>query len=117
MNLNDYRGKMGTLVDAGALLRAIEGGAGRDMLVPNVIVAPGKVQTTDLTKYFVDGEKLTCSVSGTNAAVATVKIVDNNQLVVTGVAAGATTATIKAGSYTRTIAITVSKGGGENGWM
>ena len=123
MNLNEYRGKMGTLIDAGALLRAIDGSgnkdgqpAGRDMRVPNVIVAPGAIHTMDLAKYFVKGETLTYSAESANAAIATVQV-QGTKLVVTGVATGATTATIKAGDTVHTIAVTVRKGNSENGWM
>ena len=115
MNLNDYRGKMGKLIDAGALLEAIKGGAGNDMRVPNITVALDEVQMIDLAKYFVNGETLTYSVDGANAAVATIKV-EGTQLQVTGVALGTTTAVVTAGATTQTIAITVRKVGG-NGWM
>ena len=122
MNLNDYRGKMGKLIDAGALLRAIDGTAnpdskpaGSDMRIPNVTVAPGETQTIDLANYFLNGESLTYVVEGTNAAVATTAV-EGTKLVVTGVASGATTAIVKFGEKTQTIAITVRKAG-SNGWM
>ena len=115
MNLNDYRGKMGTLVDAGALIKAIGDGAGSDMRVPNMVVAPGEVQQVDLAKFFVHGETLTYSVKGTDDAVAKVEV-EGTMLLITGVASGSTTATITAGEKTQTIAITVRKTGG-NGWM
>ena len=116
MNLNDYRGKMGTLVNAGALLQAIKDGAGRDMRVPNVVVAPGEVQKIDLAKFFVNGETLTYNVEGANTAIATADT-DGTMLVVTGVASGATSATIKVGEKAQTIAITVSRSGSGNGWL
>ena len=124
MNLDDYRGKMGKLIDAGALLRAIDGTApnangkpaGSDMRVPNILVAPSEVLRIDLAKFFVAGETLTYSVEGANAAIATAEV-DGTMLVVTGVASGATSATITAGEKTQTIAITVRKGGNEGGWM
>ena len=124
MNLDDYRGKMGKLIDAGALLRAIDGTApnangkpaGSDMRVPNILVAPSEVLRIDLAKFFVAGETLTYSVEGANAAIATAEV-DGTILVVTGVASGATSATITAGEKTQTIAITVRKGGNEGGWM
>lgn len=128
MNLNDYRGKMGRLIDAGALLRAIDGTdnngkpAGSDMRVPNVTVAPGEVQTIDLAKYFVDGESLDYIVKLASTTAADAAIVDNTKLVVTGVEPGVTTATIEVHDQNsqviakQTIAITVRKAGG-NGWM
>ena len=124
MNLNDYRGKMGTLIDAGALLRAIGGGAGSDMRVPNVTVAPGEVQTIDLARYFVEGNSVHYIVKLASSTIADAVIVDDTKLVVTGIEPGATTATIelhdKENSKVcgkQTIAITVRKGGYDNGWM
>ena len=116
MNLNDYRGKMGTLVNAGALLQAIKDGAGSDMRVPNVTIAPGEVQTIDLTKFFVGGEALTYSVKGADSAVAKVEV-NGTMLVVTGVTSGATTATVTTGAKNQTIAVTVRKSGNASGWM
>jgi hypothetical protein len=128
MNLNDYRGKMGRLVDAGALLRAIDGSsnngkpAGSDMRVPNVVVAPGKEQVVDLAKFFVDGEKFYYIVKLAPTTVADAKIVNNTQLVVTGVEPGVTTATIEVHNEDsqvinkQSIAITVRKTTG-HGWM
>ena len=129
MNLNDYRGKMGTLIDAGKLLRAIDGTgnvdgkpAGSDMRVPNIVVAPGKEQTIDLAKYFVGGENLDYIVKLASTTVVDVKIENNTQLVVVGIEPGVTTATIEVHNKNsqviaaQTIAITVRKTDG-NGWM
>lgn len=116
MDLNGYRGKMGTLIDAGALLKAIGDGAGSDMRVPNVTVTLGEVQQVDLARFFVNGETLAYSVKGTDAAVAKVEV-EGTMLMVTGVASGSTTATITAGEDTQTIAITVRKTGNHGGWM
>ena len=116
MALNDYRGKMGTLIDAGALLKAIGDGAGSDMRVPNVTVTLGEVQQVDLARFFVNGETLAYSVKGTDAAVAKVEV-EGTMLMVTGVASGSTTATITAGEDTQTIVITVRKKGNHGGWM
>jgi subtilisin family serine protease len=122
MKLNNYRGKMGTLIDAGALLEAIKGGAGSDMRVPNVVVAPGEEHVVDLAKFFVDGEKFYYIVKLASTTVADAKIANNTQLVVTGVEPGVTTATIEVHNENsqiinkQSIAITVRKTGG-NGWM
>ena len=116
MDLNGYRGKMGTLIDAGTLLKAIGDGAGSDMRVPNVTVTLGEVQQVDLARFFVNGETLAYSVKGTDAAVAKVEV-EGTMLMVTGVASGSTTATITAGEDTQTIAITVRKTGNHGGWM
>ena len=117
MNLNDYRGKMGKLIDAGALLRAIDN-AGNDMRVPNITVAPGEVYKLDLVRFFVDGENLTYSISGANENIAVVTVDnDTKTLVVTANSLGATTATLKAGGKVQTIAITVRKSGNSDGWL
>ena len=116
MDLNGYRGKMGTLIDAGALLKAIGDGAGSDMRVPNVTVTLGEVQQVDLARFFVNGETLAYSVKGADAAVAKVEV-EGTMLMVTGVASGSTAATITAGEDTQTIVITVRKTGNHGGWM
>lgn len=115
MNLNDYRGKMGRLIDAGALLRAIGEGAGSDMRVPNITVAPEETYTIDLARYFVDGETRTYNVDVADDNIATATL-QGTVLTVKGIATGSTTATIEAGDKEQTIAITVREGNG-NGWM
>ena len=129
MDLNDYRGKMGRLIDAGALLRAIDGTgnadgkpAGSDMRIPNIVVAPGDTATIDLAKYFVEGESVFYIVKLASSTVADAAIVDYTKLVVTGLEPGTTTATIELHDENsqiitkQTIAITVRNVGG-NGWM
>ena len=129
MNLNDYRGKMGRLIDAGALLRAIDGTgneegkpAGSDMRVPNIVVAPGATTTIDLAKYFVEGESVFYIVKVASSSVADAAIVDYTHLVVKGLEPGTTTATIELHDENsqiikkQTVAITVRKAG-EHGWM
>lgn len=115
MNLNDYRGKMGRLIDAGALLRAIGDGAGSEMRVPNITVAPEATYSIDLARYFVDGENLQYDVTMVDESIVT-HTLQGTVLIVKGLAEGTTTATIKAGIAQQTIAITVRKGNG-NGWM
>lgn len=115
MNLNDYRGKMGRLVDAGALLRAIGEGAGSEMRVPNITVAPEATYTIDLARYFVNGESLQYNVDVVNENIAMATL-QGTVLTVKGLATGSTTATVKAGDKEQTIVITVRKGNG-NGWM
>ena len=129
MGLNEYRGKMGRLIDAGALLRAIDGTgnpdgkpAGSDMRVPNITVAPGATTRIDLAKYFVEGESVFYIVKLASSTVADAAIVDDTKLVVTGIEPGTTTATIELHDKNsqiitkQAIAITVRKVG-DNGWM
>lgn len=116
MDLSAYRGRMGRLSDAGAILRAIEG-AGSPMRLPNVYVAAGATETVDLAKYFVDGEKLTytCSVDDTNVAKA---VINGTSLSVSGLIAGTTRMTVNVSNgQTQTISIVVREKTGNNGWM
>ena len=115
MNLVERKGKMGRLVDAGALLKAI-GNHGSDMIVPNVYLATGKSTSIDLARYFIDGESLSYSCTVANENIATISV-DKTILTVNGVADGSTTVTIQAGSKSQTITITVRKNAGENGWL
>ena len=112
----EYRGKMGRLVDAGALLRAIEG-SGSPMKVPNIYVAPDCSEKVDLARYFVDGERLTYSCNVEDGSIASVQVA-GTILVVNGVSAGTTTALVKTSNgKEQTITITVRKNANENGWM
>lgn len=116
MDLNAYRGKMGRLVDAGALLHAIAG-SGSDMRVPNVYVSPGKTTTLNLAMYFVNGEKLTYKSSVENGSVATATV-KGTLLEVNGVATGSTEATIRVSDGSEQhITITVRPNANDNGWM
>ena len=116
MDLTQYRGKMGKLVNAGALLKAIEG-KGADMKVPNVYVALNKTVDMDLSRYFLNGEKLTYTCSVANASVATITV-SASKITVKGLATGTTNATVKTSSgKEQTLVITVRKNAGDNGWM
>lgn len=115
MNLIERKGKMGRLVDAGALLKAI-GNHGSDMIVPNVYLATGKSTSIDLARYFVDGESLSYSCTVANENIATTSV-DKAILTVNGIADGSTTVTIQAGSKSQTITVTVRKNAGGSGWL
>ncbi len=67
--LSNYTGKMGGIVDAGALLAAIDN-AGRDMKVPNVYLSVDASSTINLARYFINGESLTYTISIENSSVA-----------------------------------------------
>lgn len=118
LELSKYIGKMGTgVADAGLLLNNIEG-AGAEMIVPNVYVSKGETSTIDLSRYFIDGEKLTytCTSSDTNI----VKVETDGALMkITGVAsAGAARITVKTSNgKEQTITATVRNGANDNGWM
>lgn len=116
LDLSRYVGKMGRLVNAGALLRAIEN-SGSCMKVPNIYVAPGAVTTLSLESFFVYGEKLSysCSVADNTVAKATV---DGMLLTVEGVKTGTTELVVSTNSgIKQSVTVTVRRGAAENGWM
>ena len=111
MNLADYRGRMGRLVDAGALLKAIDG-SGRDMRLPNIYLAPEQSATLALKDYGVsDATK----VEVDNSAVATA-VLNEGILVVTAKGVGQTRVTVTA-DRVHTIIVTVREGASDNGWL
>ena len=111
LTLEEYRGKMGRLVDAGALLRAIEG-AGRDMRLPNILVAIGESYTLDLGDYFKDAVK---SVEVGDSAIATVSL-DGSVATIKAVAEGNTSLKVTLeGGTTHTSTITVRHKVNDNG--
>ena len=111
MNLADYRGKMGRLVDAGALLQAIDG-SGRDMRLPNIYLAPEQSATLPLSDYgVVDATK----VEVESNIIAEAKIEDGC-LVVLAKRVGQTKLTVTADKK-HTITVTVREGASDNGWL
>ena len=116
MNLNLYKGKMGKLVDAGALLTAIES-AGSVMKVPNVYIAPDEISELDLAHYFIDGENLTYTCSIVDASIVSGTIA-GTRMNLRGVGVGTTMVTIKVSNgESQTITVTVRNKAGTSGWM
>ncbi|MBR5477166.1 MAG: S8 family serine peptidase [Bacteroidaceae bacterium] len=113
--LSQYKGKMGRLVNAGALLRAIED-AGNEMKLPNIYLAPAESQKIDLARFFVGGESLTYSAKVADAGVATVSV-DGSVMTVNGVAEGFTTIDITVDGQLYSVTVTVRNGANGNGWM
>lgn len=113
--LSKYKGKMGKLVNAGKLLKAIEG-AGRDMKLPNVYVAPQQEVTIELSRFFVGGEKkeYTCDINNKSVATA---VVSGTKLIVTGVSEGFALLTVTVDGTEYIVNITVRNGAADNGWM
>jgi hypothetical protein len=111
MNLAEYRGKMGRLVDAGALLKAIDG-SGRDMRLPNIYLAPEQSVTLSLATYGVVGAS---KVVVDNSAIAEAVLNDGN-LVVSAKGVGQTQVMVTADKV-HTITVTVRKGASDNGWL
>ena len=111
MNLKEYKGKMGRLADAGALLKAIDG-AGRDTRLPNLYLAPEESLTLDLTYYNIEDAK---SATVANEAIAEATLEGNN-LTISAKTEGQTTLTIEA-TKSHTVTITVRRGASDNGWL
>lgn len=113
MNLESYRGKMGRLVDATALLEAIDG-SGRDMRIPNVCLAPGATTTLNLDR-FISEEATNAEVVNSNIAKVTLS---GNTLTIEGVSEGQTSLTVTTAQGAKHHAtITVRKGDNDNGWL
>ena len=113
MNLESYRGKMGRLVDATALLEAIDG-SGRDMRIPNVCLAPGATTTLNLDR-FISEEATNAEVVNSNIAKVSLS---GNTLTIEGVSEGQTSLTVTTTQGTKHYAtITVRKGANDNGWF
>ena len=107
---------MGRLVNAGALLNAIDNGAGNEMKLPNVYLAPGETQKIDLARFFVDGEKLSYKATVANSAVATASVA-GTVMTVNGVAEGFTTIKVTVDGKEHDVLVTVRAGANSNGWM
>lgn len=105
MQLSEYRGKMGKLVDAGALLKAIET-AGSEFTMPNIMTSVNKSVSQSLRHIFPQSASFSCDVAKPD--VANVSF-DGDKIVVRGLKAGFTAATIKAGSKSQSFVITVRK--------
>ncbi len=117
MDLANYAGKVGGMVDAGAFLNAIAGSQdGVPMRVPNVYVAEGQEKTVNLSLYFEGGSTLTYTCTPADATVASAKV-QKAVLTVKGLKEGVTKATVTVSNGKKQdIYITVRKGAG-NGWM
>ena len=113
LDMNAFRGKMGSgQVNAYGLLKAIEG-SGVDMTFPNLYVAVGG-QTTAVPSMYMDGNSFTVTVN--DSSVATAQIVDGKMMIVKGLKAGQTEASVT-GSRTDKFVITVREGASGNGWL
>lgn len=111
MNLADYKGKMGRLVDAGSLLNAIDG-SGRDMRLPNIYLAPNNSTTLTLSDYNIEGAE---SATVVDTAIAEAKL-EGNALTITAKSIGQTSLTVVADKR-YSVTITVREGANNNGWL
>jgi subtilisin family serine protease len=113
--LAQYKGKMGRMVNAAALLKAVEN-AGHDMKLPNIYLAPGKSTEIDLARYFVGGEALTYAAEVADEDVAVASIT-GTRMMVQGVAEGFTSIDVTVGGKVYCVMVTVRDGASGNGWM
>ena len=112
MNLAEYRGKMGRLADAGALLKAIDG-SGRDMRLPNVCLAPGATTSLDIADYITEEAK---SVEVVNSDIATATL-EGNTLIISAKCEGQTSLTLTTDKGTKHHATITVREGADNGWL
>ena len=99
-------------INAYGLLKAIEG-SGVEMTFPNLYVAVGG-QTTVAPSMYMDGQSFTVKVADTS--VATAEIV-NGKMIVKGLKAGQTKATVTGAARTDNFVITVRQTANGNGWL
>ncbi len=120
LELSQYAGKSGGLVNADKLLAAVENeSAGTAVSFPNIYLGIGEENKVIETpaRYFVNGESLTYTLTIENTAIASGKI-ENGKAVFTGLAEGATPASIKASNgETHSFNITVRKSANGSGWL
>ena len=114
MNLADYRGKMGRLVDAESLLLAIDG-SGRETRLPNIYLAPGQSTTISLADYSIVKFSAVEVVDPSIASV--VPNFDDNTIVITAKSVGQTEFAVIAPNNKQTAIITVREGASDNGWL
>ena len=112
MNLAEYRGKMGRLADAGALLKAIEG-CGRDMRIPNICIAPDETTTLNLGDYLTE-EVASAEVADSEVAIVTL---EGSALTISAKREGQTSLTITTTSNTKHHTTITVREGAANGWL
>ena len=113
--LTGYKGKMGRLVNAAELLKAIEG-SGSEMRLPNIYITPGESAVVDLARYFKGGEKLAYSAVVADTAIAEATVA-GTCMTVKGIAAGFTVIEVSVDGNVHHVMVTVRSGAGSNGWM
>ncbi len=113
MNLKDYKGQMGSgQVNAEKFLKAIEG-AGTPMKFPNIYVAPGAEAAVIPSAYF-DGDSFSVKIDDENVATSSVS---GSKLIIRGVKAGMTNASITMGGNTHYFVITVREAENTGSWL
>jgi subtilisin family serine protease len=112
MNLADYRGKMGRLSDAGALLKAIDG-SGRDMRLPNICLAPDETTSLNVADYITEAVK---NVEVDRDYIATATL-EGDTLTISAKSEGQTSLTLTTNSGTKHYATITVRASADNGWL
>ena len=112
LDMNAFRGGMGSgQVNAYKLLKAVEG-AGVQMTFPNLYVSEGG-QTTVVPSMYMEGTGFTVNVE--NTTIATAEMVEG-KMIVKGIKEGQTKAVVT-GAESQTFVITVRRNAGSAGWL
>ena len=112
LDMNAFRGGMGSgQVNAYKLLKAVEG-AGVQMTFPNLYVSEGG-QTTVMPSMYMEGTGFTVNVE--NTTIATAEMVEG-KMIVKGIKEGQTKAVVT-GAESQTFVITVRRNAGSAGWL
>ena len=115
--LKPYKGQMGSgVVNAAALLAAIDGTDAPVMTFPNVTLAVGSERAINPAIYFENGSALTYTVSVADQSVASA-MVENDKVLITAKTVGQTTAVVKGGQTEQKFVITVRNTYNGNGWL
>lgn len=113
MEMDAFKGEMGHgQVNAYALLKAVEG-SGVDMTFPNIYVSAGSSVTVYPSMY-MDGDSFSVSIENTDVAAAECK---DGKLVIKGLKAGQTPASVTGTGRTDHFVITVRETANGNGWL
>jgi subtilisin family serine protease len=112
MNLADYRGKMGRLSDAGALLKAIDG-SGRDMRLPNICLAPDETTSLNVADYITEAAA-SAEVDRDYIATATL---EGDTLTISAKSEGQTSLTLTTDKGTKHYATITVRASADNGWL
>ncbi len=113
MDLKDYKGQMGAgQVNAARFLKAIEG-AGAPMQFPNVYVAPGS-EVALIPSAFFEGDGFTVKIDDESVAAASTS---GNKLIIRGLKAGITNASITMGGNSHYFVITVRAVENTDSWL
>jgi hypothetical protein len=110
-----YKGKMGQMVDLGLLFENIEASE-NTVKFPNVYVAVNETKKIDASKCFASADVATFSYECADKSIAEVTIA-GSVYSVKGLKEGSTTLTVKCGTESQTVVVTVRKGAQSNGWL